>query len=216
MLTRILMLFLIALAALSGFSSFRLLRAHIAAEVYRERLSELSADYEGLLDLYSEAVRRTAVTELLVTEDSVTVLIRTAQGQLHSIATPFDPGREIYVDYVVLNGRLWIRRLFDDTTAPNQGLLIAPELAAVDWNAEGASHGKATYRSLDPGRWVVDVTGDGSLGLAKRSEDDRVDLAPAPPVRDYEPIEYRVNDAISAIGPAEAFEVLWRQLETGR
>jgi hypothetical protein len=202
-------------AAIIGFSSFRLLESHLYSEVYRARLEELSADYENLRQIYEEAVRRTAVTELLVTEDSVTVVIRTADGELRSIATPFDPKREIYVDYVVLNGRLWIRRLFDDSTPPARGMLIDPELDSIDWNADGASHGKAAYRSLSPGRWVVDVTGDGSLGMTLQDENDWVELAPAPPVRRYDQVEFVVKDALETIGPYEAVTTVVRQFESG-
>jgi len=31
------------------------------------------------------------------------------------------PDREVYADYVVLDGRLWIRRVFDAATAPEAG-----------------------------------------------------------------------------------------------
>jgi hypothetical protein len=95
------------------------------------------------------------------------VAIRDASGAVRTIETPFDPSREIYVDFVVLDGRLWIRRVFDDRTPPEQGVLIDPALAEIDWSEDEAAHGKATYRALGPGRWIVSVTGDGSLGLAR-------------------------------------------------
>lgn len=215
MLSRVLSLFLLVLVAVSGFSAYRLLEATLAAEVYRDRLAELAADYEQLRDRYNEAVRRTAVTELLVENGELTVVIRTRDGALQSLASPFDPSKEIYVDYVVHEGRLWIRRVFDEDTPPGEGMLIDPRFIDVDWDSEGENHGKAAYRSLGEGRWVVDVTGDGSLGLARRDPHEPVRLAAPPPVRRYEPIEAEVDDALGAIRPGEAFDVLVRQLGAG-
>ncbi len=213
MTSRILSALLILLVAAAGFAAFRLLEASLASDVYRQRLAEMSADYEALRGQYNQAVRRTAVTELLVEDGTLTVVIRTAEGELQSLASPFDPSREIYVDYVVLNGRLWIRRLFDDATAPEQGMVIDPRFIDVDWDSQGESHGKAAYRSLGPGRWVVDVTGDGSLGLTRRKGDEASDLAPPPEVRRYQPVEGIVDAQLGSIRPGEAFDALMRQLE---
>lgn len=215
MIARLLTLFLLVLVAVSAFAAWRLLEASLAAEVYRERLAELSTDYEQLRDRYNQAVRRTAVTELLVEDGVLTVVIRTADGELQSLASPFDPTKEIYVDYVVHDGRLWIRRLFDEETPPGEGMLIDPRFVDVDWEAAGESHGKAAYRALGEGRWIVDVTGDGSLGLARRDPLEAAPLSPPPPVRRYEPVEAAVEDALGEIRAGEAVEALVRQLELG-
>ena len=53
MISRVLSLFLVVLVAVSAFAAFRLLEASLAAEVYRGRLAELSADYEALLGQYN-------------------------------------------------------------------------------------------------------------------------------------------------------------------
>jgi len=215
MISRVLSLFLVVLVAVSAFAAYRLLEASLAAEVYRDRLAELSADYEQLRARYNQAVRRTAVTELLVENGALTVVIRTADGELQSLASPFDPSKEIYVDYVVHDGRLWIRRLFDEDTPPGNGMLIDPRFVDVDWDAAGENHGKAAYRSLGEGRWVVDVTGDGSLGLARRDPAEPIELSAPPPVRRYEPVETAVDEALGDIRAVEALEALVRQLELG-
>jgi hypothetical protein len=119
------------------------------------------------------------VTELVVEDGRLSVAIRDAGGAIRTIETPFDPSREIYVDFVVLDGRLWIRRVFDDRTPPEQGVLVDPALAEIDWSEERAAYGKATYRALGPGRWIVSVTGDGSLGLARSRDDAPSELRPA-------------------------------------
>ena len=199
---------LAALLTLTGLASYQLLRVGLAADVYRARLEQAVNDYESLRGQYNQAVRRTAVTELIVEDGRLAVAIRDAGGAIRTIETPFDPSREIYVDFVVLDGRLWIRRVFDDRTPPEQGVLVDPALAEIDWSAEEAAYGKATYRALTPGRWVVSVTGDGSLGLTRREGDARIELAPPPPVRTYEPIESALDDALRDLDPVEVLRTL--------
>jgi hypothetical protein len=179
---------------------YKYARSQIAADVYRDRLQSLVHDYSALRSDYNEAVKKTAVTELLVQDGSLCVSVRTADGKEEVINTPYDPKSEIYVDYVIVDGRLFIRRVFDEKTPPEKAKVIDPKLANIDWHAQGLKHGKAVYRSLEEGRWVVTVTGDGSLGIEKREGEDKIELTPAPPVRDYPQIEKEVDDKISEIG----------------
>ena len=51
------------------------------SEVYRERLAAVASDYEELRGRFNEAVRRTAVTELVVENGALSVAIRNAGGQ---------------------------------------------------------------------------------------------------------------------------------------
>lgn len=199
---------LAALIAFAGLAGWQLLRTGLAADVYRERLARAVGDYEVLRGQYNQAIRRTAVTELNVADGKLSVTIRDAGGTIRTLDTPFDPAREIYVDFVVIDGRLWIRRVFDDRTPPEQGVLVDPALAQIDWNAEQAEYGKATYRALTPGRWVVSVTGDGSLGLTRASDDEPTELSPPPPVRDYAPLESELDGALRDLGPLEVLHAL--------
>lgn len=194
----------VIVAALAG---YRLARWQLAAEVYRERLTVLQQDYERLRSTYNDAVRRTAVTELLVEDSQLSVRIRTAEGVQRTIPTPFDPRHEIYVDYVVVDGRLWIRRVFDAFTAPERGVVIDPKLAEIDWDSPSVEHGKAAYRQLGEGRWVVTVTGDGSLGLAKQVDDAVPELSAPPEVREHSPVEQELASQRDGIGP---LDVLWK------
>jgi len=203
---------LAAVFALSGLAGYQLLRTGLAADVYRARLEETVRDYETLRGQYNQAVRRTAITELVVEDGKLAVAIRDAGGAIRTIETPFDPSREIYVDFVVLDGRLWIRRVFDDRTPPEQGVLVDPALAEIDWSEDEAAHGKATYRALGPGRWIVSVTGDGSLGLARSRDDAPSELAPPPPVRDYPPIDGELEGALGELGPAEVLRAFVERL----
>ena len=193
MLKRLNTLAIILLVLAGGYLSFRWVRSQVAAEYYRERLESLRADHQKLRDRYDEAVRRTAVTELHVRNGALSVVMVSLDGSMQQIATDFDPEHEIYVDYIVADGRLWIRRVFDEYTPPGEGLVIDPAWSSVDWSAPGVRYGKSVHRQLTEGRWVVTVTGDGSLGLAMRDDDEPADLAPAPPVRDYEPLESRAD-----------------------
>jgi hypothetical protein len=206
----LLVVFLVACGGV-GWLGLRLLESRIAADVYRERLVELGESYERVRELYNAAVLETAVTELLVQDGSVQVSVRTAEGVLQTIPTPFNPERELYVDYVVLNDRLWIRRVFDEATAPDRGVVIDPKLVNVDWSDEGASHGKAAYRKLEPGRWVVTVTGDGALGLARRDGAETIALSGPPPVRKYPQIHETVDEELTRLGARDVFEVLFRR-----
>ncbi len=207
MLRRVGILAFMALLGAGGLLAFRMVHSQVAVDLYRARLQTLSHDYEQLRANYNEAVRKTAVTELLIDEGRLYVVVRTAHVQ-KVIPTPFDPSREIYVDYVVADGRLWIRRVFDDTTAPEHGLVIDPARARIDWHAPGVAHGKAVYRRLDEGRWVITVTGDGSLGLARAPHGQSTYLAPPPPVKDYPLMDREVSAELDQIAPADVLKHL--------
>ena len=212
MAARIASLALVVVLAVAGYSAYRLLLTSIEVDVYRERLSDLRRDHASLREQYNGAVRRTAVTELLVQDGALSVSIRTAEGELQTVETPFDPSLEIYVDYVIVDGRLWIRRVFDARTPPGEGMVIDPTFVDVDWDAAEVAHGKAAYRPLEDGRWVVTVTGDGSLGLARRQQRERVELSGPPPVRSYEPVATEVRAALRQLTPGEVLRSLSRHL----
>ncbi len=200
---------ILALTAVGGLGAlfgYRFFRADLAATVYRQRLEAVAADYQQLAQTYNEAVRRTAVTELLVKDNTLSVRIRGLSGVLQEIPTGFDPRGEIYIDYVVIENRLWIRRVFDSKTAPGNGLIIDPRFINVAWDSEKAQYGKAVYRTLSEGRWVVSVTGDGSLGLAKVDEVQPVALSSAPVVKDYEQAVEEARERARAIGVKDVWE----------
>ncbi len=212
-----------------------LARARAEAAVYRDRLAELSEAHAGLVDRYNVAVRRTAVTELVVrpaegeavgggavggggapseadsaAAPSLAVRIRSVDGVEREIATPFDPRREIYVDFVVRDGRVLIRRIFDDRTPPSDGLLIDGSMGALDWEREDLELGKAVYRSLRPGRWTVSVNGSGAIDLVWSGPVDAppAALAASAAVDEFDEIEIDVRDARRSVGLGELWRVL--------
>lgn len=183
---------LIAAAGAGGYQYYlhntQAARAQKRADELTEQLIELRGSFDTLREQYNQAVTRTAVTELHVRDGRLSVVVRTIDGDEKRIDTPYDPSGEIYVDYVVMRGRLWIRRVFDARTPPEQALVIDPSLGTLDWDDTELAHGKAVYRRLDEGAWIITVTGDGSLGLARCDDHTDYELAGPPVVRQYEPI----------------------------
>ena len=198
----------LCLLVVAGSFGFSAVRADVEAAVYRDRLETLAAEYDDLRGRYNDAVRRAVVTELIVDDAGLAVRVRTPEGVLKTVPTPFDPTREIFVDYVVLDGRVLIRRVFDADTPPSRGVLIDPGLEAVDWRTADARSdggwipvGKAVYRSLGPGRWVITVSGDGSLGLARAGDDDEPgEVVFAPRVEPFETLDDRIDRAMADVG----------------
>lgn len=200
----------VAMTLLTGAAcvfGYRLVRADLEANVYKQRLSTLVSDYETLRKSYNDAVRRTAVTEVIVKDEKLSLRVRGQSGVLRDIPTSFDPRGEIYFDFAVVDGRLWIRRVFDSKTPPDKGLVLEPELANVNWDDPSASHGKAVYRTLGEGRWVVSVSGDGSLGLARAKGD--VEIASGPAIKDHSELEAEARKSADAIGPREVWDWLF-------
>ncbi|MEZ6210050.1 MAG: hypothetical protein R3B46_02215 [Phycisphaerales bacterium] len=199
---------LVVLAGVGGVMGYRFMRAEISATVYRQRLEDLSLEYASLRDRYNDAVRKTVVTELIVRDQKLSVRVRDASGVLKEIATPYDPSREIYVDYVVVDSRLWIRRVFDAQTPPSQALVIDPVYDDVDWDCAGAEHGKAVYRALGEGRWVVTASGNGSLGLVRADDTEAGEIAPPVTLKDFEAEIKQADASVDSIGLGD----VWRAL----
>jgi len=95
---------LTACVALTGFFW---VREEVTTRIYREKILDLSREYAALADQYNHAVRQSAITELEVTPDTLTVVIRTLEGTIRRIPTPFNPQDEIFVDYILGDGRIW-------------------------------------------------------------------------------------------------------------
>ena len=203
--TTITSLSILAAVGAVGFIGMKVAKAEATTDVYKNRLVDLSSEYEILRSHYNTAVRQTAITELLVKDRRVTVQIRTIEGEQESIPTPCDADKEIYVDFALIQGRLWIRRVFDADTPPSQATLINPKLANVDWESEGALVGQAVYRRLDEGRWIVNAAGDGALALTKVPEDQVINLSPPPTVQAFEEVQSQVDEEIDKVTWRDVF-----------
>lgn len=199
---------IIAVVGAAGLFGYQLLRADLAAQVYRDRLEGLAGEYEQLRGQFNEVVAKTAVTELVVKDNAVTVRIASAAGTVETIETPFTAEGELHVDYVVIDGRLLIRRLYDESTPPSEAMVIDPALAEIDWDAPGARFGTTIYRTVGEGRWVISVSANGALDLARAGDADVIELTDAPPVREYDELHAEAKAKIDGIGPDEVFRRL--------
>ena len=125
---------------------------------------------------------------------------------LRRIDTPVNPAREVFVDYVVLGGRLLIRRIFDSATPPDHAFTLDPALAAVDWSDPQACHGTTIYRKLEEGRWVISVTGNGALGLSRVQGAEPTALVESPTVRDFTEELRKIDTKIAELGLDDVWE----------
>lgn len=211
--------FLLVLIA-AGIFGYDALKAGATERLLRDRLESIAEDRRALVELYNDAVRRTAVTELLVEDGTVSILVPRPgdAGEIapQRIETPFDPSNELFVDYVVVDGRLWIRRVYDDATPPREAVIVSPEIADVDWqgldrSSEGRpggpgvdgvlSHGQVIYRgNLTEGRWVISMSGNGALSLRKVDPGDAVLLRARPGVAGFAEIEEQLDREVGRIG----------------
>ena len=176
------------------------LHQHLTTGIYRSKLQTMAADYGALIERYNDAVRRSAITELEVTENSLTVVIRTHDGQIRRIPTPFSPDSEIFVDYLVSDGRLWIRRVFDQATPPEQAVVIDPVWETVNWRDATLRYGKIVYRELQTGTWSIQVSGNGALSLepTTRAQPDLLNAVPVT-FRGFNEVEVELDAALEEI-----------------
>ncbi len=196
---------IIAAVGVVSVVGLRFAKADAANTVYQTRLRDLSTNYESLRTQYNQAVRQTAITELIVKDRKITVAVRTIEGTAETIETSCNADKEIYVDFALIEGRLWIRRVFDSDTPPSQATIINPKIAEIDWDNESALVGQAVYRHLDEGRWIVNAAGDGALALTKVSEDEIVNLSPPPTIKAYDEIQVQVDQELEKITWRDVF-----------
>lgn len=187
-------------------------KATVAQDIYRDRLTSLQNDYQQLAEQYNQAITPRPVTELLVEDGTVCVVVRRGDGELVRVPTTFNAWEdELFVDYALVDGRLLIRRVFDEHTAARseQAVVIDPELVEVDWEDPTIPFGKAIYRSrMADGRWIISVTGDGSLGLKQIAEDSQITLAKQPEIKKFEPVDERADEAVGQIGVGDVWKYL--------
>ncbi len=187
---------------------FHLYSAKIAAGLYKSRLAELNGKYDQLRSRYNDAVKKTAITELTVKDGKLNVVIRTVEGIIKTVPTPYNPEKEIHVDYLVTKGRLWIRRIHDSSTPPDKALIIDPALGQIEWKDGDKDYGLVIYKVLSEGRWVVSATRNGALAMKKLPADVQVALASPPQIMDLEEIDTQVNNKLDSIGPIDVVKWL--------
>jgi hypothetical protein len=207
---------LILLVGAGAYIIYRSLRVEALSSAYRQRLHVLSEDYARLSARYDAVVKRTSVTELVVEGGQLSVVISTVEGELKRIPTPFDPKNEIHVDYVVRDGRLWIRRIHDSATSADHALLIDPALAGLSWESTGMDYGITIYRPLSEGRWIISVTANGALSLVKEAPGATppATLEPAPRVQRFEQLDEAARNDVADLTFMELVAAYWHALTT--
>ena len=133
-----------------------------------------------LRDQYERALRETVVTELEVKEGALSVRYLRSDGKIVVVPTALNTEKEIFIDFYVAGNRVGIRRLFDSSQPADSAIVLDEPWDTMANDAPPASFGRTVYRRLDEGRWVVTMTGNGSLGLMRSALDDSGRLA-APP-----------------------------------
>jgi hypothetical protein len=156
---------------------------------YKEGVTEITGKYQGVLDeynkaadrfnelkaRYNEVLARTVITELKVEGGKCSVILKNSEGVLAEIPVEVNLRKEVFVDYIFFDNRLFIRRVFDSGTAPER----APDIlalqnvrgylpAAIDWNDPKFRYGKSIYRKLADGTWMITVTGGGALDIDRK------------------------------------------------
>lgn len=200
-------------ACIAAIAGYQWARASVAQDIYRDRLVLLQDEYRALAEQYNQAVTPRPVTELLVEDGRVCVIVRKGD-ELIRVPTDFDVRKnEVYVDYILADQRLLIRRVFEFhrtlAVPPDKVVYVDKELLEVDWDSERVPFGKSLSFSRRPdGRYIISVTGDGSLGLKQVSDDEPVALQTRPTVKEFEPIDERAKEQVDAIG----FGDVWRYM----
>lgn len=192
----------IALTGLAVWLAYRYAHAQFAEDVYRQRISTLVKDYENLRTSFNSAVKKTAVTELLVNEDgSICVVFVNMDGSEVVKPTPFRLGSEVFVDFVAIDNRLFLRRIFDEHTMPKEAMFINPELQKIEWQSGKVGGGSAPYIQINkPGRWVVSANGTGALEIRHTDVNaPRAPLVATPAVRDFSTVDKELNDDLEQI-----------------
>jgi len=206
------------IGALAG---YQWAKASVAQEIYQDRLAGLEADYQQLgnqynqlAEQYNQAVTPLPVTELLVEDGIVCVAVRMGDGELKRFPTPFNAWEnELHVDYALIDGRLLIRRVYDELHAPSspEAVLIDPDLLQIQWDSPGAGHGQVIYRNrMADGRWVVTVTRNGALDLQHVDDNAQINLVTRPQMMEFEPAQQHEQPQtnVTEIG----FGDVWRYL----
>ena len=226
---RVAILLFVIVSSLAIFGAYRLALSYAERDIIRERaLEEIAAAnrryneirerYIALGESYNEAVKKTAVTELIAYEDgSVCVAFISLDGTEEIRKTPFKLGSEVYVDFAVMDGRAFFRRVFDENTPPKEALVINP--IDKSWSKTGeTTKGRAVYTRLEePGRWTVTLSGNGSLDMAKKGlNEPPTPLMVPPTMKDYPVIETdapvldeNVEAKLDDIGPGDVFKALF-------
>ena len=214
MAARLFLPLVLVVACIAAVAGYQWARSSVAQDIYRDRLVLLQGDYRDLVKRYNQAVTPRPVTELLVEDGIVCLAVRKGDGELVRVPTDFNiRENQVYVDFLIVDQRLLIRRAFEfhpvNAVPPDKVVNIDPQLLEVDWKSGRVPYGKALSCSgLEDGRYIVSVTGGGSLGLKQVGDDEAIVLQTHPPISEFEAVDVKATEDVEAIGVGD----VWRHL----
>jgi len=213
MANRLFLLLALIGSALAAIAGYHWAKANVAQDVYHDRLVGLQDDYKRLAEQYNQAVTPRPVTELWVEEGNVCVVVRKGD-EIVRVPTDFDVRKnEVYVDYILADQRLLIRRVFEMNKVtgvpPDKIVTVDKDLLEVDWDPQRVPYGLSlSFSGREDGRYLISATHNGSLSLKQIDEDSEVKLATRPPIKQFEPVDEQAHAAVDAIG----FGDVWKHL----
>ncbi|OGD12225.1 MAG: hypothetical protein A2Y86_06955 [Candidatus Aminicenantes bacterium RBG_13_62_12] len=177
---------LLVIIFIVGFHFFKM---KMMVRHYKAGVAEITAKYQTLVDeynvaaekfnqlkaRYNEVLARTIITELKVADKRCSVVLSNSEGVIAELPVELNINKEVFVDYILFGNRLFIRRVFDSGTAPEQANDIFREQKvrefmpqAIDWADPRFRYGKSIYRKLEEGSWMITVTGGGALDIDRK------------------------------------------------
>ena len=213
MTTRLVLLLALVGMALAALAGYHWAKASVAQRVYRDRLVGLQNDYRELAQQYNQAVTPRPVTELWVEEDKVCVVVRKGD-EIVRVPTDFDVRQnEVYVDYILADQRLLIRRVFEfnkvNAVPPDRVVYIDKQLLEVDWDPEHIPYGTSlSFSKREDGRYLISVTGGGALTFQPADEAAEIKLTSRPAIKQYEPVDEQAHAEVDQIGIGDVWQYL--------
>ena len=199
---------LLCVLVIAGYQFFKM---KMLVGHYKEGVTEITGKYQGVLDeynkaaekfnelkaRYNEVLARTVITELKVENGRCSVILKNSEGVLAEIPVDVDLHKEVFVDYIFFDNRLFIRRVFDAGTAPERAadILALQNVrgylpAAIDWTDPKFRYGKSIYRKLADGTWMITVTGGGALDIDRKENIPHLEFISPPEgflLKEYKP-----------------------------
>ncbi|MFN3168285.1 MAG: hypothetical protein ACE37H_14595 [Phycisphaeraceae bacterium] len=213
MANRLFLLLALIGSALAAVAAYHWAKASVAQDVYRDRLVGLQDDYQRLAEQYNQAVTPRPVTELWVEDGEVCVVVRKGEDIVR-VPTDFDVRtNEVYVDYILADQRLLIRRVFEMNkltgVPPNKIVTIDKDLLEVDWDPQRVPYGLSlSFSGREDGRYLISATHNGSLSLKPIDENAEVRLTTRPPIKQFDPVDEQAHASVDAIGIGDVWKYL--------
>lgn len=138
---------------------------------YEQKLKTVITQYNRLLDTFNTVVDKTIITEIKVEDGNVFAIIRNYHRLRKKIPLKVSLKYPVYVDYIIKDNSIILRRVFDAVTPPSKAHNIVSNLD-VNWDDKSFKYGKAIYKKFSTNKnaiYQITVTGNGSLGIEQNT-----------------------------------------------